>query len=259
MTTASPRRQVPGDTVDQLRGTGNPTTTASIRTTILVVSRDQLFADVVGVVMDQRGAYKIVSARSGHDAVQRATDLRPAVALISLDPEDVVAEDGVSLIAGIRAGAPGTLLLGMARAPDRWAAARAAELGLPGVVSADESVTCFIRRIDEALRQRGTESLPIEERGSTRSQSGGIVVGELTTRESEVLGLLVQSQGGRAIADRLHISRNTVRGHLQSIFHKLHVHSRLEAAAFAVKHDMFEPGADPTVDRVPTARWERSA
>ena len=28
---------------------------------------------------------------------------------------------------------------------------------------------------------------------------------------------------------------------MQSIFHKLHVHSRLEAAAFAIKHDMFEP------------------
>ena len=133
------------------------------------------------------------------------------------------------------------------------------QLGLPGVVSADESVTRFIRRIDEALRQRGTESRPIEERSPTPSHSGGIVVGELTTRESEVLELLVQSQGGRAIADRLHISRNTVRSHLRSIFHKLHVHSRLEAAAFAAEHDMVEPRTDTEVDRVPTVRWERSA
>ena len=146
------------------------------------------------------------------------------------------------IIARIRADAPETLILGMARAHDPSTAARAIELGLQGVVYADDSVARFIRRIDEALRQGRTDIRPTKEWRSVRSTGGnGTVVGELTTREFEVLELLVQSLSGREIAERLGISRNTVRSHMQSIFHKLHVHSRLEAAAFAMKHDMFEP------------------
>ena len=40
---------------------------------------------------------------------------------------------------------------------------------------------------------------------------------------------------------RLRVSPNTVRTHVQGIFSKLQVHSRLEAAAFAVRHDLVKP------------------
>jgi two-component system nitrate/nitrite response regulator NarL len=46
---------------------------------------------------------------------------------------------------------------------------------------------------------------------------------------------------GDAIARKLGISRNTVRTHVQSILTKLQVHSRLEAASFAVRHGIVDP------------------
>jgi two-component system, NarL family, nitrate/nitrite response regulator NarL len=61
-------------------------------------------------------------------------------------------------------------------------------------------------------------------------------------REREVLGLLVAGLGSRAIADELLISMNTVRTHVKCVLTKLQVHSRLEAAAFAVRHGLVEPG-----------------
>jgi len=63
-----------------------------------------------------------------------------------------------------------------------------------------------------------------------------LLVTQLTSREREVLGLLMEGADGRTIARRLGISRNTVRTHVQSILTKLQVHSRLEAATFAVRH-----------------------
>ena len=53
--------------------------------------------------------------------------------------------------------------------------------------------------------------------------------------------LIVGGAGSRAIADRLQISTNTVRTHVQSVLTKLQVHSRLEAAAFAIRHGLVEP------------------
>lgn len=60
----------------------------------------------------------------------------------------------------------------------------------------------------------------------------------LTSREREILALLVDGHGTRDIAQILSISTSTVRNHIQHILQKLQVHSRLEAVAIAIKHDL---------------------
>lgn len=57
----------------------------------------------------------------------------------------------------------------------------------------------------------------------------------LTSRESEVLQLLVNGASNREMADRLYITSGTVKAHLTSIFNKLHVSSRTQAIVRAVK------------------------
>jgi two-component system nitrate/nitrite response regulator NarL len=75
------------------------------------------------------------------------------------------------------------------------------------------------------------------------TSDGGFLAEQLTSRERDVLALLVQGAGSHAIASGLGISPNTVRTHVQSILTKLQVHSRLEAATFAVRHGVVEaPG-----------------
>lgn len=52
---------------------------------------------------------------------------------------------------------------------------------------------------------------------------------DLTSREREVLALLVQGHRYREIAEALHISLDTVRTHIRHIYEKMHVRSRTEA------------------------------
>lgn len=63
--------------------------------------------------------------------------------------------------------------------------------------------------------------------------------GSLSRRELEVLRLMTQGLNTAAAAERLHVSRATVRNHVQNIFAKLGVHSRLEAVAYASKRRLF--------------------
>ena len=63
--------------------------------------------------------------------------------------------------------------------------------------------------------------------------------GELTRRELEVLRLLTEGLNTAGAAERLTVSRATVRNHVQNIFAKLGVHSRLEAVAYATRHRLF--------------------
>ena len=73
--------------------------------------------------------------------------------------------------------------------------------------------------------------------GSVRNGAGG--VGDLTRRELEVLRLLTEGLSTTSAAERLRVSRATVRNHVQNIFSKLGVHSRLEAVAYATRHRLF--------------------
>ena len=58
----------------------------------------------------------------------------------------------------------------------------------------------------------------------------------LTRRELEVLRLVMQGLSTAKLAEQLHVSSATVRNHVQNIFGKLEVHSRLEAVAYATQH-----------------------
>lgn len=51
----------------------------------------------------------------------------------------------------------------------------------------------------------------------------------LTQREQEVLSLIAEGLTVKEIADRTHVSNNTVRTHIRHIYEKLHVRSRVEA------------------------------
>jgi ATP/maltotriose-dependent transcriptional regulator MalT len=58
---------------------------------------------------------------------------------------------------------------------------------------------------------------------------------ELSQRETDVLGLVMQGKENKIIAAQLGISESTVRKHLESIYSKLGVRSRTEAIAHALQ------------------------
>jgi PAS domain S-box-containing protein len=78
----------------------------------------------------------------------------------------------------------------------------------------------------------------IRQRWSTtesRTVEGASGCRMLTRRELELLRLLGVGLNTADAAERLHVSRTTVRNHVQHIFKKLGVHSRLQAVAYATR------------------------
>ena len=62
--------------------------------------------------------------------------------------------------------------------------------------------------------------------------------GNLTARQAEVLQLLADGLGNKEMAARLHLSRGTVERHLSTIYRKLGLGGRVDAARYAVEHGL---------------------
>ena len=60
----------------------------------------------------------------------------------------------------------------------------------------------------------------------------------LTDREVEILRLLTRGLSRREMAERLYLSEHTVRHHLEHIYNKVGVSTRVAATLFAVEHDL---------------------
>ncbi|MFA5832691.1 MAG: response regulator transcription factor [Bacteroidota bacterium] len=89
------------------------------------------------------------------------------------------------------------------------------------------SMTPFVaRRVLEAFK--------------TRAEIKDATTENISTREQEVLGLLVQGYNYKQIAEKIFISPETVRNHIRNIYEKLHVHSRSEAVSKAIKQGLLK-------------------
>jgi len=109
-------------------------------------------------------------------------------------------------------------------------------LSAPG--QPDEACTIHLFRDVTAARELLTL---VHERlaGPAPGGAPGSAGASLSRRELEVLRLMADGASTSSAAQRLHVSPATVRNHVQNIFAKLGVHSRLEAVAFATKHRLF--------------------
>jgi DNA-binding NarL/FixJ family response regulator len=131
-------------------------------------------------------------------------------------------QDDETVLESIQAGADGYLTKDRA-VEDVVAAVRSARAGetlLP------RSVIIGIAQRVASARERQPERPALE---------------PLTARELEVLRALAEGLPTPEICERLFISRNTLRTHVQNIMMKLHVHSKLEAVTVALRYRIIDP------------------
>lgn len=114
------------------------------------------------------------------------------------------------------------------------------EKGVLGCIERDASLPDLLNAIRQVAT--GEVSLPpalalqLVQHMARQLPSGKETLPEpLSKREQEVLTLLVQGLSNKAIAQRLYLSVRTVEGHLVNIYGKLGLHSRTEAALYAVR------------------------
>jgi DNA-binding NarL/FixJ family response regulator len=161
--------------------------------------------------------------RGGIDACRVIKQRVPSARILMLTGSD----DDADLFEAVRAGADGYLLKDLT---DEIAA------GIRGVFHGHSQLSPLMAtKLLEEFKQ-------MSQRASAPTAALGIELPRLTERELEILDLVAQGRLNREIAERLVISVNTVRNHIRNILEKLQMHSRMEAAMYAVRQRLIDPG-----------------
>jgi two-component system NarL family response regulator len=155
---------------------------------------------------------------TGADATRAIKARWPAARVVML----TAVSDDETILESIQAGADGYLTKD-----------RAVEDVVSAVRQAHAGETLLPRSVIVGIAQRVVAA---RDRPASRQQ-----LEPLTPRELEVLKALTEGLSTPEICARLYIAPNTLRTHVQNIMGKLHVHSKLEAVAFAIRNRLVEP------------------
>jgi two-component system nitrate/nitrite response regulator NarL len=176
-------------------------------------------------------------SRSLAGTIEAVRHHRPDVCLLSRHFSD---GDGVAAIGHILVVSPATRILVLTAEGDTNAMRRAVRLGAAGYVDK----TWGVRKLVQALQRVVNGAVVLDAPRATTARSdiseARRLAAHLTARERECLALLVEGLDTRAMTLRLGVSTTTVRSHVQALLTKLGVHSRLEAATFAVRYDLVD-------------------
>ena len=219
---------------------------------VLIVDQRLAFRDALAARLQAEQDLEVVA--QAHSAEFAARVLVGRTADVILLDAELPDDSAIAFCAEMkrRADAPRVVMLSAASAPERIATAVRA--GAAAWVRKDESIDHLLRVIRGVVR--GETWLPpmelgpvlrllIDDQDDRRDCDDLLTV--LTPRERDVLFHLAEGAGRKEVAERLQLSANTVRTHLQSLMVKLGVHSTLEVVALA----------RPRLDALPEMRESR--
>ncbi|MEJ1298826.1 MAG: two-component system response regulator NarL [Candidatus Sedimenticola sp. (ex Thyasira tokunagai)] len=206
--------------------------------TLLAIDDHPLFRKGVADLIDMEDSIELVGeAASGLEGLRLAKELEPDFILLDINMKGMggletlkaikdagvesrvlmltVSDNGEDVISALRNGADGYLLKDMEPEDILACLKKAAE----GTIVINERLTQLLAH---SLR---------EDKLTERN----VGYADLTEREREILDLIASGMSNKLIAQTLHITEGTVKVHVKHLLKKLGLHSRVEAAVWALK------------------------
>ena len=176
-------------------------------------------------------------ASDGREAVRLCEQLQPDVVLMDLVMPGM---DGAAATQAIRERCPELQVIALTSFKETELVEGAMQAGAIGYllknVSADKLAEA-IREAHEGNPTLAPEAAQALIQAARQPRKLGF---DLTDRELDVLALMVEGLTNPQIAERLIVSRSTVKFHVSNILSKLGASSRTEAVSLALQHDLIE-------------------
>jgi len=193
------------------------------------------------VVLQSHHGWRVVGeAVNGREAVERAIELKPDVAVVDIGMPDM---DGIEVARQIRKLGPDIKVLILTMHESGQMVRRALDAGASGYLLKSDLTESLAKAVETVAD--GNRFLPpkvseivMDEflRSTSKNQQGESASTRATPREIEVIRLLAKGKANKEIAALLGITVRTVETHRAKIMLKLGLHSLAELVHYAVRH-----------------------
>jgi len=191
------------------------------------------------VLQSQHGWRVVGEAVNGREAVEKAIELKPDVAVVDIGMPEL---DGIEVTRQIRTSAPETRVLVLTMHESGQMVRRALDAGASGYLLKSDLTESLAKAVETVadgnrfLPPKVSEIVMEEFLSSTsKNQQGESASTPATPREVEVIRLLAEGKTNKEIAALLGITVRTVETHRAKIMLKLRLHSLAELIHYAVR------------------------
>jgi two-component system, NarL family, response regulator DevR len=208
---------------------------------ILIADDHSVVRAGLRALLEKHDNFRVIAeASTGEEAVQRAQEWRPDIAVLDIRMPGISGIEACRQIVEKVENCRVIMLTSYAEDELLFAAIRAGASGYVLKRIGDNELVQAVERVshgESMLDPSVTASVFTEMRKMNQAQQNA-AFSALTPQELSVLAQVAQGLTNRQIAVKLYLGEGTVRNYVSSILSKIGVSNRAEAAAYAVKHNI---------------------
>jgi DNA-binding NarL/FixJ family response regulator len=206
---------------------------------VLLADSQPLFNEALEALFSGDDAHQVIGrCSSAEEAFTHLSSLRPDLVLIDAA---LGLEGSPNLVTRMLEACPQARVIVLGDDHDADLLLAAIRAGAAGVVGKTYGASTVLRVAGAVLQGEGAvpRGMLLElARRMVATDRPNSPLSRLSPRERQVLALLSRGWDNARIGRDLFISQHTVRTHIQNILEKLGMHSKLEAATFAMQRSM---------------------
>ena len=205
----------------------------------ILVDDHPLFRKGLAELLDHDGRVRVSGVTGSLEEARAMLSEQPDVIVMDLHLAD---SDGIAAIRALRDEGVSIPIVALTVSDAQEDMAQAFRAGARGYLlksmEPDEVIEALVRAVRGEVVVAPAMTEKLARLLDAKDDARGSLLDQLTQREREILSYLARGMSNKAIAQALSISADTVKLHVRNVLAKLNLSSRVEAAVFAVKHEM---------------------
>lgn len=209
---------------------------------ILLIDDHTLFRSGLRFLLETQNDFEIVGeASDGLEGIKLAESIHPDVVLLDLDMPTMGGREALPQLLSTQPELAVLILTVSENAHDLTECMR---IGARGYLLKNINTDFLLNSIrkavdgDSVLSPEMTTKLVKQLRSPNIHENQDALYETLTPREKETLTWLTRGISNKEIARELDLTESTVKVHVQNLLRKLKLHSRVQAAVYAIEHDL---------------------